>query len=145
MSHEAIQAEVQETFDYLVAEAVGALKQGGSFVPFGAGIRFDGERTHLNVDLPAEDSTPNQHIQGLIAAFRAEAETGALRLAGLVFDGQLRTTEGVSAPALVAHIEHDSGEGVQVFLPYRREGAAEVYLDAPVVERVEPEIFKAAA
>jgi hypothetical protein len=35
-----------------------ALKQGGSFAPFGAGIRKTGEQIHTNVDLPIDRSAP---------------------------------------------------------------------------------------
>lgn len=145
MSLEAIQAEVQETYDYLVGEAVTAMNQGGSFAPFGAAIRYDGERTHMNVDLAAEASTPNQHIHGLISAFRGEAANGSLKLAGLIFDGQMARADGLRVPALVVHIEHDSGEGVQVFVPYQRIIGGKVHLENPVVEPIEPEIFQAAA
>lgn len=145
MSLESIQAEVQETYDYLVGQAVTAMSQGGSFAPFGAAIRYDGERTHMNVDLTADTSTPNQHIQGLISAFRAEAASGALKLAGLIFDGQMARADGARAPALVVHIEHDSGEGVQVFVPYQRVSEGKIHLNEPVVEPIEPEIFMAAA
>lgn len=145
-SLEETQALIQETFDYLLQEATNTLSLGGSFAPFGAGIRGDGERTHVNIDLPWDRSTPNQHIQALIQAFRTEAQDGKLVVAGLVFDGRMRRETGDGQSALVMHIEHGGGEGVQVFMPYKRlEDAANPYFDDPIVEPIEPEIFKNAA
>lgn len=140
MTIEATQRDVQETFDYLFVEASKALELGGSFAPFGAAIRANGERTHVNVDLPIETSTPNDHISGLVMGFRQEAEQGRIFLAGLAFDGRM-SAEGQSGPALVVHIETSVGEGIQVFVPYERESAGPVRFAEPVVQPILPEIF----
>lgn len=141
----ATQKDVQETYDYLFGEAAKVLALGGSFAPFGAAIRENGERTHVNVDLPIERSTPNDHISGLIMGFRQEAAQSRIYIAGLVFDGRM-SQEGRSAPALVVHIESSDGEGVQVFVPYSRptDGAKPVF-ESPVVQQIVPEIFTRAA
>lgn len=132
---------VQETYQYLFDEAHRALLEGGSFKPFGAGVRPSGERTHMHVDLPVETSSPKDHIAGLIAGFRQEAGAKALSVAGLVFDGGLRTHDG-DATAVIVHMESELGESVQVTIPYERLIATgEIRFQEPVVEQVTSEIF----
>ena len=141
MGIEATQKNVQETYDYLFGEASKVLEKGGSFAPFGAAMRQSGERTHVNVDLPIERSTPNDHISGLIMGFRQEAAQNRILLAGLAFDGRM-TADGKSVEALVIHIESSDGEGMQVFVPYSRTpGVAKIAFDNPVVQPITPEIF----
>lgn len=133
-------AVVQETYQYLFDEAHKALLEGGSFVPFGAGVRPNGERTHLHVDLPVETSTPQDHITGLIAGFRQERSAG-LKVAGLVFDGGLITPEG-DAPAMIVHVEAENGESVQVAIPYERLMATgDIRFKEPILTPTPPEIF----
>lgn len=144
MGIEATQAHVQETFDYLFGEARKVLARGGSFAPFGAAIRESGERTHVNVDLPIDRSTPNDHISGLIMGFRQEAQQGRILIAGLAFDGRMNA-DGISSQALVIHIESSDGEGVQVFVPYNRAPDDAPLFEAPVVQNISPEIFTRAA
>lgn len=145
MGIEATQKDVQETFDYLFGEASKVLALGGSFAPFGAAIRESGERTHVNVDLPIDRSTPNDHISGLIMGFRQEAAQGRIFVAGLAFDGRM-TSEGRSETAVVIHIESSAGEGLQIFVPYvRADSAAAPVFESPVVQPIVPEIFTRAA
>ncbi len=140
MGIEATQKHVQETFDYLFGEASKVLELGGSFAPFGAAIRESGERTHVNVDLPIERSTPNDHISGLIMGFRQEAQAGRIFLAGLAFDGRM-TSDGGAVEALVIHIESAGGEGMQIFVPYLRGEDTRPVFDKPVIQPIVPEIF----
>jgi hypothetical protein len=140
MGIEATQRDVQETFDYLFNEASKAMALGGSFAPFGAAIRETGERTHVNVDLPIDRSTPNDHISGLIMGFRQEADQRRIFIAGLAFDGRM-TGDGQTTEALVIHIESAAGEGIQVFVPYAREQGQPPVFDRPVVQAIVPEIF----
>lgn len=145
MKIEATQREVQETFDYLYQEAAKVMELGGSFAPFGAAIRLNGERTHVNVDLPIERSTPNDHISGLIMGFRKEAEAGRIFIAGLAFDGKIGVS-GEQREALVIHLEHDKGEGLQIFVPYERQrDSKKIVFGQPIVQQITPEIFSLAA
>lgn len=132
-----LQQHLQETYQYLFDTAHQALMQGGSFAPFGAGIRKTGEQIHTNVDLPIERSAPADHISGLIAGFRADEGENGLIAAGLVFDGRARSDD---AAALCFHIEGANGRAVEVIVPYTRL-VTEIAFDAPQVSEVQPEIF----
>jgi hypothetical protein len=145
MKIDVTQRDVQDTFDYLYQEAAKVMEMGGSFAPFGAATRMNGERTHVNVDLPIERSTPNDHISGLIMGFRKEAEAGRIYIAGLAFDGKV-AVNGEQREALVVHIEHDKGEGLEIFVPYERGAAGQkISFGQPIIQNIIPEIFSRAA
>ena len=133
-----LQRHLQETYEYLFDTAHRALKEGGSFAPFGAGIRKTGEQIHTNVDLPIDRSAPQDHISGLIAGFRLDEKENGLIAAGLVFDGRARSDD---AAALCFHIEAANGRAVEVIVPYARRAPEEIAFDEPQVSEVEPEIF----
>ena len=133
-----LQRHLQETYEYLFDAAHRALQAGGSFAPFGAGIRKTGEQIHTNVDLPIDRSAPQDHISGLIAGFRLDEQENGLIAAGLVFDGRARSDD---ASALCFHIEGADGRAVEVIVPYARRAAAEIAFDNPQISEVEPEIF----
>jgi len=132
-----LQRHLQDTYEYLFDTAHRALLEGGSFAPFGAGIRKTGEQIHTNVDLPIEQSAPNDHISGLIAGFRADEAENGLIAAGLVFDGRARSDD---ATALCFHIEAANGSAVEVIVPYTRQDALIAFLE-PQISPVASEIF----
>src|SRR5512147_647501 len=132
-----LQRHLQDTYEYLFDTAHRALLEGGSFAPFGAGIRKTGEQIHTNVDLPIETSAPADHISGLIAGFRLDDEQNGLMAAGLVFDGRASSD---NAQALCFHIEAASGDAVEVIVPYSRSDAQVAFAN-PQISPVQPEIF----
>jgi hypothetical protein len=132
-----LQRHLQDTYEYLFDAAHRALLDGGSFAPFGAGIRKTGEQIHTNVDLPIDTSAPADHISGLIAGFRLDDKENGLIAAGLVFDGRAPSD---NAAALCFHIEIANGRAVEVIVPYSRAEAAVAFLE-PQVSEVTPEIF----
>lgn len=132
-----LQRHIQDTYEYLFDAAHRALLSGGSFAPFGAGIRKTGEQIHTNVDLPMERSSPHDHISGLIAGFRNDEAEHGLMAAGLVFDGRARSDD---AAALCFHLEVANGQAVEVIVPYAR-AADKVAFDEPQISEVAPEIF----
>ena len=133
-----LERHLQETYEYLFDTAHRALKEGGSFAPFGAGIRKTGEQIHTNVDLPIDRSAPQDHISGLIAGFRLDEKENGLIAAGLVFDGRARSDD---AAALCFHLEVANGQAVEVIVPYARRTAEQIAFDDPQVSEVQPEIF----
>lgn len=133
-----LQRHMQETYEYLFDSAHRALLEGGSFAPFGAGLRKTGEQIHTNVDLPMESSAPADHISGLIAGFRLDEQENGLIAAGLVFDGRARSDD---ASALCFHLEGANGGAVEVIVPYQRRAGEGIAFGEPQISAVEPEIF----
>jgi hypothetical protein len=132
-----LQRHLQDTYEYLFDAAHRALLEGGSFAPFGAGIRKTGEQIHTTVDLKIEESAPADHISGLIAGFRQDDSQNGLMAAGLVFDGQAQTDD---ARALCFHIEVANGRAVEIIVPYQR-AADQIAFDNPQISEVTPEVF----
>lgn len=132
-----LQRHLQDTYEYLFDAAHRALREGGSFAPFGAGIRKTGEQIHTNVDLPINTSAPADHISGLIAGFRLDDQENGLIAAGLVFDGRAPSD---NAAALCFHIETANGRAVEVIVPYTRANTDVAFLE-PQIAEVTPEIF----
>lgn len=133
-----LQRHLQDTYEYLFDTAHRALQEGGSFAPFGAGIRKTGEQIHTNVDLPIDKSAPQDHISGLIAGFRLDDKENGLIAAGLVFDGRARSDD---AKALCFHIEAANGSAVEVIVPYARRDTTTLAFEEPQISAVVSEIF----
>lgn len=133
-----LQQHLQDTYQYLFDAAHRALLEGGSFAPFGAGIRKTGEQIHTTVDLAIESSAPSDHLSGLIAGFRTDDSKNGLIAAGLVFDGHAVSD---NARALCFHIEVASGKAVEVVVPYDRKDDKSILFAAPQVSDVLPEVF----
>jgi hypothetical protein len=133
-----LQRHLQDTYDYLFDAAHKTLQAGGSFAPFGAGIRKTGEQIHTNVDLAIDKSAPADHISGLIAGFRHDEQENGLIAAGLVFDGRSGSD---GAAALCFHLEAANGQAVEVIVPYARRDDAAIAFDEPQISQVAAEIF----
>lgn len=133
-----LQHHLQDTYQYLFDAAHRALLEGGSFAPFGAGIRKTGEQIHTTVDLSSETSAPSDHLSGLIAGFRADDKENGLMAAGLVFDGHAVSD---NARALCFHIEAANGKAVEVVVPYNRTTENKILFSEPQISDVYPEVF----
>lgn len=140
-----LQDHLEETYRYLFDAAHRALLEGQSFAPFGAGVRKTGEQIHTNVDLSVDSSSPNDHISGLIAGFRADDQENGLIAAGLVFDGQMTENGEAHARALCFHIEVANGHAIEVMAPYARKFDGQIDFETPQVTPVQAEIFTEAA
>lgn len=129
---------VQETYEYMLAGARGALQKGQSFMPFGAGIRLGGERIHVNLDAEAQAKDVQDYIAALVGALRKDR---ALTCAGLCFDGAVAMENGDSVPAICMHIEINGGESLEAFVPYVREPGGLAIME-PIFAPTDPEIFR---
>ncbi len=97
------------------------LKRHGEFIPFGATMTSDGQVQ--DVGGYTEDQHPESQdvIDLLTGSFRGAASAGKIRAAGICIDvrtiapGQTEKTD-----AICARLEHQDGEAVEVFLPYRK-------------------------
>ncbi|MBL8551812.1 MAG: hypothetical protein JNJ73_17630 [Hyphomonadaceae bacterium] len=131
---------MQGTYQFLFDEAHRALNLGGSFRPFGAGVRKNGEPIETYVDLGNAAADPQAHIGGLISGLKEEDQRHGLMAAGLVFDGQMTDAQGAHGRALVFHLEAANGRAVEVVVPYEVKLSV-VDFSEPVVTEVVPEIF----
>jgi hypothetical protein len=134
------QEHLQSTYQFLFDEAHRALGEAGSFRPFGAAVRKNGEPIETHVDPGDMAPDPHVHVVGLIAGFKEEDKKHGLMAAGVVFDGQMTDGQGDHARALVFHLEAANGRAVEVVVPYQLRLGIVDFAD-PAVTEVLPEIF----
>jgi hypothetical protein len=134
------EGDIRETYNYLYAGAKAAIDQGGSFVPFGAAVRLNGDRTHMGLEASSFGETVQDHIGTLVLAMREDAEKNGLRAVGLVFDGQVTLDDGAQSAAIVMHIEVFHGESLEAFVPYVREPGTVSYFP-PIFAPTDPSVF----
>jgi hypothetical protein len=97
------------------------LAKRAEFFPFGARMRSDGQIA-LAGAYDGKEHPPSQALIDLLTSgFRQEAASGEIRAAGICYD-VLTTPPGEArkCDAICVSLEHQSGEGVDVFVPYRK-------------------------
>jgi hypothetical protein len=103
------------------------LEEQGEFFPYGAVMTTAG---HIEPEAAYEGEEPpssNWLIERLTQVFRRRAAAGEIRAAGMFYScritppGQTEQTN-----AICASLEHQSGQFVEVFLPYNKGQSGEV-------------------
>lgn len=107
--------------DHLFPFAQQVLEKHGEFYPFGAAITSSGEVKLVSSDIGTEHPDSQSVIDALVNGFRQEAAIGAVRAIGVCLD-VLAIPPGGSQKldAICARLEHESGEAVDVYLPYQK-------------------------
>jgi Protein of unknown function (DUF2569) len=103
------------------------LAEHGEFFPFGTTMKPDGEIVAVS-GYDGDERPPSQGVIDLLTqAFRQQARNGDLRAAGICYDA--RTTppgQTSKCDAVCASMEHQSGESINVILPYERTSVGDV-------------------
>ena len=134
-----LEDHLQDTYQYLFDVAHEGLKANTSFLPFGAAVRKTGEQIRTQVGLDWQTSVPQDHISGLMAAFRKDDQVSGLMAAGIVFDAAAGA-DRLDERALVFHLEAANGRAIQVVAPYARTPEGIAFAEPQVTETA-PEIF----
>ncbi len=113
--------DFEQLLNMLLPFAQQMLAKHGEFYPFGATIDINGKPALAASDTGSEKPESQECIDLLSGGFRKQAEQGAIRACGICYD--VRTippgqTEKVDAICMA--FEHNSGEAVNVLLPYRK-------------------------
>jgi hypothetical protein len=99
------------------------LAEHGEFYPFAATMKADGDITSIGADTGEEQPASKALTDFLVGAFREKARRREIRATGICFD--VRTVlpgRSERVDAICARLEHEDGEAVDVFLPYRKGG-----------------------
>jgi hypothetical protein len=114
----------------------------GEFFPFGSRMTVSGEIVMVSV-YDGDEHPPSQRLIDLMTkSFREETRAGELRAVGICYDvrtippGQSQMTD-----AICAALEHESGESVDVYLPYRRDASTGIEYGQLFATRRACEIF----
>jgi hypothetical protein len=93
----------------------------GEFYPFGATMKADGKIEQRGAYTGEEFPEPQELIGLLLGAYRAQAAKGELRATALCFDARTIPPQTEKTDAICVRLEHEDGEAVDVFIPYRKE------------------------
>jgi hypothetical protein len=139
-------ADLEELLNALLPFAQEMLAKHGEFYPFGASIDAAGEITAQAAELGEENPDSHEVIDMLIAGMRAEAQRGEIRAAGICYDSRVvppGKTE--KTDAIACRLEHENGEAVQTFVPYRKGLLGRYKYDDLIASEGERAIFDAAS
>lgn len=110
--------DLHRLLDSLLPPAKRRLAEESEFVPFGAIMRQDGEIVAINTT-DGDGAALPASIEGLTLSFQHKSRLGELRAAGICYDGRtVPPGQTEKRDVLCASIEHQSGEAVNVMLPY---------------------------
>ncbi len=113
--------ELDSLLNWLFPAAQQLLEDQGSIYPIGAVVRKDGDVVAYAADAGKEHPETSEIIDLLLKGFREEANAGSVRAVGICLDTfVIKPGEIEKRDALCAQLEHEDGECVDVFLPYRK-------------------------
>jgi hypothetical protein len=113
--------DLEELLNMLVPFAQQMLSKHGEFYPFGATMTSSGEIVANAGHTGEEQPEPQDVIKLLSKGFQQEAASGNIRAAGMCVD--IRTTppgQTEKTDAICVTLEHQSGEAVDVCVPYKK-------------------------
>jgi len=97
------------------------LAKHGEFHPVGASMNKQGEVALAAGLVDSEHPQAHEVIDMLVAGFREHASKSEIRAAVVSYDSRVVPPGGAAkTDAICAQLEHESGECVTVFLPYRK-------------------------
>jgi hypothetical protein len=113
--------DLDELLNALLPFAQEMLAKHGEFYPFAGSMSADGEIAHVGAHTGDEHPSSQDVIALLTAGLTEQAAQGTIRAAAVCLD--VRTIPpGASekVDAICTRLEHESGEAVDVYLPYRK-------------------------
>jgi hypothetical protein len=118
------------------------LAKHGEFYPYGSTMTIDGQIVSKGA-YDGDDHPPSQRLIDLMTlAFRQQAAAGQIRAAGICYDvctippGQAEKTD-----TICIGLEHQSGQRVSVFLPYKKDKIGKIQLGELFATRRDAEFF----
>ena len=112
--------DLDELLNALLPIARQTLDRHGEFFPFGASIKTSGVLNLAASDTGSDHPPSQQVIDSLADGFRQSAARGELRAIGICLDMRVTAPNGEKTDAVCARLEHESGEAIAVYLPYRK-------------------------
>ncbi len=113
--------ELDQLLNALLPFAEQMLAKNGEFFPFGATMTRNGDIVATAASLGGEHPPSQPLIELMSQAFRQQAEAGELRAAGLCFDARILPPDRTEkTDAICVSLEHESGQCMDVFVPYER-------------------------
>lgn len=134
--------DLNELLNALLPFAQQMLAEHGEFYPFGSTMTVEGEIVAQGASIGEEHPKSQPLIELLTEAYRQQALNGEIRAAGICYDvrtippGQTEKTDAVCLA-----LEHQTGQSVSVFVPYKKGLFGKVKYGAIFAAAREPEFF----
>ena len=145
--------DLEGLLNALVPHAESQLSEYGDFFPYAGVLRQDGRVESVAAELPEGAFSLDAWREGLVDRLRAGAAAGTYRATGLVLNVEVDVPGSDRVRAIRVSLEHETGIGYDVLIPYWFEGSEVSYGTAMAAEGrcevynycVEPEAVPLAA
>jgi len=112
--------DFQRLEEVLLPFAQEMIEQHGSFILFGFSVMADGRIVSHAAYSGAQEPPPDELLDTLTQTFREQAADGLIRAIGLCLDVTVVPPgEKEKTNAICLELEHESGEAVDLVVPYR--------------------------
>jgi hypothetical protein len=136
------QADLDALLNAVIPLAQQMLAKYGEFYPLGAAMNASGEVGLVGCMPQSERPEMQEVIDLLLAELKAEAARHEIRASVLCFRGNaIPPGQSEKMDAICAHLEHESGDCLAAFLPYRKEISGNVTYGELFGARLKAQIF----
>ena len=134
--------DLNAIYDKMYEFAKGLLKSNSTFCPFGMSMTRDGKVEAFGGWTGEENQKAEEVIELIIGGLKAFANKKAIRAAGVCIDTRV-TPPGKKdkIDAILTQVEHENGEVLDVFIPYKKGFLGRMKYDQPFVVRGKPRFF----
>lgn len=136
------QTDLNKLMNALLPFAQQMLLEHGEFFPFGAIMNHSGEIKMISAFEGGEHPPSNALIDLYTQKFHQQVINGDIRSAGICYD-TLTVPPGKTekCDAICLSLEHQSGEAVEVFIPYTKEKTGKIQYFDIFASRRTPKFF----
>lgn len=118
------------------------LEKYGEFYPLGASMDVQGKAGLVGVMPKSEYPQAQEIIDLLTSELLDDAANQAIRASAICFRGEAKPPgEAEKSDAICVHLEHQSGESVAAYLPYKKQVTGQVSYGELFARPIIPHIF----
>jgi hypothetical protein len=122
--------DLEELLNALIPFAQEMLAKHGEFYPFGASVSAKGEIACVAGEMGEEQPDTKEVIDLLVKGLGDEASRGEIRAAAICYDVRIVPPEQTEqVDAIAVRTEHQNGEAIEAYLPYRKAGRGKYEYD----------------
>jgi len=137
-----LHADLNQLLNSLLPFAQRMLAEHGEFLPFGRTMKPDGEIEAVAA-YDSDEHPPSQIVIDLMTrALRRQAQSGQFRAVGICYDSRtVPPGQTEKCDAVCASMEHQSGEAVNVILPFEKTSKGDIQYGQLFTTRRTPQFF----
>jgi len=137
-----LHADLNQLLNSLLPFAERMLAEHGEFLPFGRTLKPDGEIEAVAA-YDSDEHPPSQIVIDLMTrVLRRQAQSGQFRAVGICYDSRtIPPGQTEKCDAVCASMEHQSGEAVNVILPFEKTSKGDIQYGQLFTTRRTPQFF----